>query len=68
MIFYFSNPTPLRDNSLGITKWPTANQHNNYSYLEIDKNLSVKDNLYKNDMDFWNQLYLEYKPRPYDTY
>ncbi|CAH1117372.1 unnamed protein product [Phaedon cochleariae] len=63
-----SNPTPLRDDLLQGVVWPQVRSPKNITYLEIDKDLSIKYNYRQMYMEYWDKLYKIYGHRPYSTY
>jgi len=52
---YFSNPTPAEDPLLNVTWAPYTAE--NPAYLNIDKELSLQQDLNKYRLQFWEDLY-----------
>ncbi|CAG9769385.1 unnamed protein product [Ceutorhynchus assimilis] len=62
------DPTPREEEILQNITWPTV-QPGALKYLEIGADLAVRGGAPKNEMySFWNELYVGYANRPYDTY
>ncbi|XP_060526015.1 venom carboxylesterase-6-like [Cylas formicarius] len=62
----YQNPTPSQDSLLYVT-WPTV-QPNNFEYVEIGAELSVKNDFKKERYDFWNNLYQTYGVGPFEVF
>lgn len=64
----YLNPTPQDDETLQYIKWPTV-EAENFQYLEIGTNLTIKNGFPKSEMYlFWQDLYAAHGVKPYDTY
>ncbi|XP_045468176.1 juvenile hormone esterase-like [Harmonia axyridis] len=63
----YRNPTPSRELILKEVIWQPSNSLN-FSYLQIDKTLSMKYNPRINDVNFWYSIFDKYGNPPYDTY
>jgi competence transcription factor ComK len=53
------NPTPEEDSSLEVTWNPVTKTE--FTYLNIDKELTVQKDLMKENMDFWDEVLASYE-------
>ncbi|XP_060516717.1 esterase FE4-like isoform X2 [Cylas formicarius] len=60
----YLDPTPNRNNLLQNIKWPTVGS-NNFRYLDLGANLSVKKNFKMENYQFWKNLFKLYKTDRY---
>lgn len=61
LIFFYRNPTPNATLESDI-KWMPIPSAKNFSYLDINENLVMKDEMpNKERMEFWDMLYAEYE-------
>nr|WEQ60881.1 esterase [Phaedon brassicae] len=63
----YRNPTPVKDSLLQNKRWPIA-KPSRLNYFNIDVNISIESNPFKDRMDFWDNLYVKYGKGTYDTY
>ncbi|KAI4459590.1 carboxylesterase [Holotrichia oblita] len=61
------NPTPSDEPILESCIWPKVTP-NALNYIDIDNNLTIKQNPRKEDMDFWDKLFRMYSSPPLLTY
>ncbi|XP_060526017.1 carboxylic ester hydrolase-like isoform X2 [Cylas formicarius] len=62
----YQNPIPQQDSLFKVT-WPTV-QPDNFQYVDIDAELTVKNDYKKERYDFWDNLYKTYAVRPFDAF
>ncbi|XP_018565293.1 venom carboxylesterase-6-like [Anoplophora glabripennis] len=60
------SPTPHQDFLLENISWPTVSS--NMTYLDINKEMAIKQHYRNESMMFWKGLYEKYGRPPYDTY
>lgn len=63
--FIYRNPTPKDDNSLEGLNWPTFTPEQK-QYLHIHKRMEIKEELYKNNFQFWDEFFAKWEQRAVD--
>lgn len=65
----FRNPTPRRDPLLQNVLWPKiCDSTRKLVYYDINKNITVGQNIPFEAARFWDDIYHKYGTPPYDTY
>lgn len=65
--FFLSNPTPEDDSLLQNVRWPQVTS-DDFSYLDIGRDLVIKKDLKKDVLQFWDQIYKQYGVGPFETF